>query len=45
MIDNKCDRNEYEHYRDGECLDKRTLKDQYKATGCLICQGCNQEDP
>lgn len=45
MIDNKCDRCECEHYRDGECLDKQTLKDPRKATGCLECQGCNREDP
>jgi len=35
MPDNKCDKKECQYCRDGECLDKQTLKDPTKQTGCV----------
>ena len=43
MIDNQCNQTECEYYRDGECLDAKTLKDPHKATGCLVYKGCNHQ--
>jgi len=44
MPDNKCDKKECQYCRDGECLDKQTLKDPGKQTGCIYYSGCNVTD-
>ncbi|UYO61826.1 hypothetical protein LNN31_13675 [Acetobacterium wieringae] len=44
MNDNKCDKKECQYCRDGECLDKQTLKHPDKQTGCIYYSGRNVTD-
>ena len=41
MVDDKCKYKECEHYRDGNCLDIKSLKDPYRQTGCIYYTGRN----